>query len=277
MIAHTPETIPAVAATCTKKGLTEGSKCKDCGTILTAQQETDMIAHTLPDKAQKENEVAATSCGEGGGGSYDSVVRCTECNAILDSEHVVTDPLPHAWEKPEWEWNEKFTAAEAIFVCGRDDTHIVSLRDDSPVKVTTPATTEATGKMVFTATVELDGVAYTDSKETELPKLLQPELYSDYPNSGPVYFPCRYIEDGSLLADTLKGLIDGFFYGNTLRYNGQDIATVISYSADTDLGATPADGQSFSLTVTFTPKDEADVYAGITNTYSVMIKDVVVD
>ena len=271
MIAHTPEVIPAVAATCTKKGLTEGSKCKDCGTILIAQQETEMIDHTLPDKAQKENEVAATSCGEGGGGSYDSVVRCTECNAILDSKHVVTDPLPHAWEKPEWDWDEKFTAAEAIFVCGRDKTHIVSLRDDSPVKTTTPATTEATGKMVFTATVELDGVAYTDSKETELPKLLQPILSSEYENSGPVSFPCMDSESGSLLAGTLKGLIDRFFYGSTLYYKGQDIATVISYSADTDLGATPADGQSFSLTVTFTPKDEADVYAGITNTYSVMI------
>lgn len=230
-----------------------------------------MIAHTLPDKPQNENEVAATSCGEGGGGSYDSVVRCTECNAILDSKHVVTDPLPHAWEKPEWEWDEKFTAAEAIFVCGRDDTHIVSLRDDSPVKATTPATTEATGKIVFTATVELDGVAYTDSKETELPKLLQPILSSEYENSDQVSFPCMDSESGSLMADTLKGLIDRFFDGSTLHYNGQDIATVISYSANTDLGATPAAGQSFSLTVTFTPKDEADVYASITKTYSVRI------
>jgi len=119
--------------------------------------------------------------------------------------------------------------------------------------------------------VELDGVAYTDSTETELPKLLQPVLSSEYENSDQVSFPCMDSESGSLLADTLRGLIGGFFKGSTLHYNGQDIATVISYSASTDLGVTPAVGQSFSLTVTFTPKDEADVYASITNTYSVTI------
>ena len=191
MTAHTPEVIPAVAATCTKKGLTEGSKCKDCGTILIAQQETDMIDHT----PEVIPAVAAT-CTEKG---LTEGSKCAVCGTILIAQ-----------------------------------------------------------------------------QETERLKLLQPELYSDFPDSGPVCFPCRYNEGGSLLADTLRSLIGGFFYGNTLRYNGQDIATVISYSADTDLGATPAAGQSFSLTVTFTPKDEADVYASITNTYSVMIKDVVV-
>ena len=35
---HTPETIPAVAATCTVSGLTEGSKCAVCGATLTAQK-----------------------------------------------------------------------------------------------------------------------------------------------------------------------------------------------------------------------------------------------
>ena len=35
---HTPETIPAVAATCTTSGLTEGSKCAVCGATLTAQK-----------------------------------------------------------------------------------------------------------------------------------------------------------------------------------------------------------------------------------------------
>ena len=41
------ETVPAVAATCYSKGLTEGEKCADCGDITIAQTETDMIAHTL--------------------------------------------------------------------------------------------------------------------------------------------------------------------------------------------------------------------------------------
>ena len=35
-VAHTPVSIPAVAATCTAGGKTEGSKCSACGTVLTA-------------------------------------------------------------------------------------------------------------------------------------------------------------------------------------------------------------------------------------------------
>lgn len=35
---HMPETLPAVAATCTASGLTEGSKCAVCGATLTAQK-----------------------------------------------------------------------------------------------------------------------------------------------------------------------------------------------------------------------------------------------
>ena len=42
---HTPETIPAKAATCTETGLTEGSKCSVCGTVLTAQTATDALGH----------------------------------------------------------------------------------------------------------------------------------------------------------------------------------------------------------------------------------------
>ncbi len=43
---HTPTEIPAVAATCTAKGKTAGERCSVCGTILTAQEETDALGHT---------------------------------------------------------------------------------------------------------------------------------------------------------------------------------------------------------------------------------------
>ena len=45
-LGHTPEKIPAVAATCTETGLTEGSRCSVCGTILTAQQATPALGHS---------------------------------------------------------------------------------------------------------------------------------------------------------------------------------------------------------------------------------------
>lgn len=43
---HTAVTDPAVAATCTETGLTEGSHCSICGEVLTAQEETPALGHT---------------------------------------------------------------------------------------------------------------------------------------------------------------------------------------------------------------------------------------
>ncbi len=45
-LAHTEEIIPAVPATCTTPGKTEGKKCSICGEILVAQQDTELAAHT---------------------------------------------------------------------------------------------------------------------------------------------------------------------------------------------------------------------------------------
>lgn len=42
---HTAEPIPAVEATCTASGLTEGSRCSVCGTVLTEQKETSALGH----------------------------------------------------------------------------------------------------------------------------------------------------------------------------------------------------------------------------------------
>ena len=45
-LGHTSVTDPAVDATCTKTGLTEGSHCSVCGEVLTAQKETSALGHT---------------------------------------------------------------------------------------------------------------------------------------------------------------------------------------------------------------------------------------
>ena len=43
---HTEEVIPAVDATCTETGLTEGKKCSACGEILVEQEEVAALGHT---------------------------------------------------------------------------------------------------------------------------------------------------------------------------------------------------------------------------------------
>lgn len=45
MSAHVPQVIPAVAATCTSEGSTEGSRCAVCELILKAPQKTDKLPH----------------------------------------------------------------------------------------------------------------------------------------------------------------------------------------------------------------------------------------
>ncbi len=43
---HTPVTDPAVAATCTTIGMTEGSHCSECGEVIVAQEEIAATGHT---------------------------------------------------------------------------------------------------------------------------------------------------------------------------------------------------------------------------------------
>ena len=56
---HSEEVIPAVEATCTKTGLTEGKKCSVCGEVLVEQEEIPVIDHTDTD-----NDGLCDTCGE---------------------------------------------------------------------------------------------------------------------------------------------------------------------------------------------------------------------
>lgn len=59
---HTEVDIPAVAATCTKKGLTAGKKCSVCGTVTAEQTQTDLAAHTLTHTDNKDGETHNDKC-----------------------------------------------------------------------------------------------------------------------------------------------------------------------------------------------------------------------
>ena len=82
MAAHTSETIPGKAATCTSTGLTDGEKCSVCGTILTAQTVIPMAAHTsetIPGKAATCTSTGLTD-GE----------KCSVCGTILTAQSVIS-------------------------------------------------------------------------------------------------------------------------------------------------------------------------------------------
>ena len=78
---HTDEIIKGYAATCTAKGLTDGTKCSVCGEILTAQEEISATGHTeeiLPAVPATYTETGLT---EG--------KKCSVCNEILVAQEVI--------------------------------------------------------------------------------------------------------------------------------------------------------------------------------------------
>ena len=89
-LGHDLVTDPAVPATCTESGLTEGSHCTRCD-YKVAQEVVPATGHTEAAPV-RENEVAAT-CTEAG--SYDEVVYCSVCHAELSRAAKTIDALGH--------------------------------------------------------------------------------------------------------------------------------------------------------------------------------------
>ena len=70
-LGHTPVIDPAVAATCTETGLTAGTHCSVCGTVLTAQEVVAALGHDLV-----HHDAQAATCTEIGWAAYDTCSRC---------------------------------------------------------------------------------------------------------------------------------------------------------------------------------------------------------
>ena len=92
--AHTElETLTATAATCTETGLTEGKKCKKCGEIITAQNETPALGHNETNHDAKE-----PTCTEVG---WDAYVKCSRCDYTTYAEKSATGHTEVADERVE--------------------------------------------------------------------------------------------------------------------------------------------------------------------------------
>ncbi|MBE6747565.1 MAG: leucine-rich repeat domain-containing protein, partial [Ruminococcaceae bacterium] len=74
-------TLKAVAATCTKTGLTEGKKCSDCGTVIAAQKTVAKKAHTLTTLKAVAATYKATGLTEG--------KKCSVCGTVTVKQNTI--------------------------------------------------------------------------------------------------------------------------------------------------------------------------------------------
>lgn len=134
-------------------------------------------------------------------------------NAITD-EQIVLDKLGHEWGDPEWTWNGDCTEATATFTCKNESKH-TQTETATVTSETTPATTDADGKTVYTAKVTFNGKEYTDEKTVVIPKivaneyiLLNPEDVTWKPGDGVITLLIKRT-DGQTAADKLVGVTVG--------------------------------------------------------------------
>ncbi len=77
-----------------------------------------------------------------------------DCGVTVQQKHI------HTYGAPAWSWNG-YESAEATFTCTEDASHTLTL----PAEITTQSSGYA---VVYTASVELDGAAYTDTRTVYL-------------------------------------------------------------------------------------------------------------
>ena len=116
-LAHTEEVIPAVGATCTETGLTEGKKCSVCGTVIVGQSTVPATGHSyesvVTDPTCTADGYTTHTCACGDvkvdseiaaiGHAYEATVTkeatCTETGVRTytcknDATHTYTEPIP---------------------------------------------------------------------------------------------------------------------------------------------------------------------------------------
>ncbi len=110
--------------------------------------------HT-PAEAVIENEVAATCTTDG---SYDTVVYCSVCGSELSRTTTVIPATGHSYGEPEFTWSEDYTTVTATITCSACGDEVTETAEVSTVAAYEDA------QITYTATVEINGETYTDTK-----------------------------------------------------------------------------------------------------------------
>ena len=128
---HESELRNYVAPTVTAEGYSGDKYCKKCNALIesgtTLPKST--CVHVAGDE-HVENDVPAT-CEQDG--SYDTVVRCTECDTILTTTPGTHEALGHKWKESARVEPTDREAGYVDYVCENDATH--TKHEDMPAKL----------------------------------------------------------------------------------------------------------------------------------------------
>ena len=146
-LGHTVVVDPAVAPDCTHTGLTEGSHCSVCNTVLKAQETVPATGHKY------DKVVTAPTCTEKGYTTY----TCSVCGDSYVADYV--DALGHSYSEAEFVWTEDSSAEYGWTVTAAKTCANCSDKLIAEVTITRTSYKELVASAVFT-----DGSTASDTK-----------------------------------------------------------------------------------------------------------------
>ena len=146
-LGHTVVVDPAVAPDCTHTGLTEGSHCSVCNTVLKAQETVPATGHSY------NKVVTAPTCTEKGYTTY----TCSVCGDSYVADYV--DALGHSYSEAEFVWTEDSSAEYGWTVTAAKTCANCSDKLIAEVTITRTSYKELVVSAVFT-----DGSTASDTK-----------------------------------------------------------------------------------------------------------------
>lgn len=160
---HTPKTVNAKAATCTEDGYTGDTVCSVCGYEISQGEVVLATGHSFASYVPNGD---ATCTADG-----TETASCDNGCGAEDTRVEEGSALGHDWGVPAWAWSEDGTKFVATFTCVRDAAHTRELTAAPAASVKVEPTCTEAGVRIYSATVELDGVAYTATSEQAIPAL----------------------------------------------------------------------------------------------------------
>ena len=161
-LGHTEVTDKAVAATCTKTGLTEGKHCSVCDAVIKAQTVVPAKGHTeVIDKA-----VAATCTKTG----LTEGKHCSVCNAVIKAQETVPATGKHSFGN--WKITKAATCTadgtqtRTCSVCGKVETQTIAKTAHKYVNTVVKPTYTAQGYTLHKCSV--CGTSYKDTYTAKL-------------------------------------------------------------------------------------------------------------